>query len=91
MARIEVVMPKMGESIAEATVVEWFKKVGDVVAENEELMLLSTDKVDSEVPSPAAGVLVEIVAAAGATVPVETLIAIIETDVAAAQIGRAHV
>ena len=61
MARIEVVMPQMGESIAEGTIVKWHKKVGDKIKKDETLLEISTDKVDSEIPSPAAGVLAEIV------------------------------
>ncbi len=59
MARIEVVMPQMGESIAEGTIVKWHKKIGDPVKKDETLLEISTDKVDSEIPSPAAGVLAE--------------------------------
>jgi 2-oxoglutarate dehydrogenase E2 component (dihydrolipoamide succinyltransferase) len=60
MARIEVPMPQMGESIAEGTVSRWMKKVGDEVARDEALLEISTDKVDAEIPSPAAGTLAEI-------------------------------
>ncbi len=75
MARIEVIMPQMGESIAEGTVVKWHKKVGDRVKKDETLLEISTDKVDSEIPSPAAGVLAEIVVKEQETVPVKTVIA----------------
>ena len=61
MARVEVVMPQMGESIAEGTITKWYKKVGDPVKKDETLLEISTDKVDSEIPSPAAGILAEIV------------------------------
>ncbi|MGN6185708.1 MAG: 2-oxoglutarate dehydrogenase, E2 component, dihydrolipoamide succinyltransferase [Thermoanaerobaculia bacterium] len=71
----DVVMPQMGESIAEGTVSKWLKKVGDKVERDEPLLEISTDKVDAEIPSPAAGVLVEIVAAEGATVPVNAVVA----------------
>jgi len=84
MARVEVVMPKMGESIMEGTVIEWAKKVGDSVEVDETLLEIATDKVDSEVPSPEAGVLIEILAEEGETIEVGAPIAIIETDVAAA-------
>lgn len=77
--RIEVVMPQMGESVVEATVIEWTKKVGDSVEEDETLLEISTDKVDSEVPSPAAGTLIEIFAEADETIEVGQKIAIIAT------------
>ena len=78
-------MPQMGESIAEGTIVRWHKKAGDTVRKDETLLEISTDKVDSEIPSPAAGVLVEIVTPENTTVPVRTVIAYLETDAAAAQ------
>jgi 2-oxoglutarate dehydrogenase E2 component (dihydrolipoamide succinyltransferase) len=78
-------MPKMGESIMEGTVIEWTKKVGDTVELDETLLEIATDKVDSEVPSPAAGVLVEINAEPNQTVEVGQVIAVIETDVASAK------
>lgn len=77
--RIEVVMPQMGESVVEATVIEWSKSVGDSVEEDETLLEISTDKVDSEVPSPAAGTLIEIRAAADETIEVGQVIAVIST------------
>ena len=79
MARIEVVMPQMGESIAEGTIVKWHKKIGDRVAKDETLLEISTDKVDSEIPSPEAGVLATIVVAEQTTVVVGTVIAYLET------------
>ena len=85
MARVDVVMPKMGESIMEGTVIEWTKKVGDTVELDETLLEIATDKVDSEVPSPAAGVLVEIKAEPNQTVEVGQVIAVIETDVSSAK------
>lgn len=88
MARVDVVMPKMGESIMEGTVIEWTKKVGDTVELDETLLEIATDKVDSEVPSPAAGVLVEIKAEPNETVEVGQVIAVIETDAAQAGIGK---
>ncbi len=84
MARIEVPMPQMGESIAEGTVSVWLKKVGDKVERDEPIMEIATDKVDAEIPSPAAGILVEVVVKEGETVEVGTVVAFIETDVAAA-------
>jgi 2-oxoglutarate dehydrogenase E2 component (dihydrolipoamide succinyltransferase) len=80
MARIEVIMPQMGESITEGTIVKWHKKVGDAVRKDETLLEISTDKVDSEIPSPAAGILAEIVTPENGTVPVRTVIAYIETE-----------
>ena len=73
----EVVMPQMGESIAEGTIVRWIKKVGDKVERDEPLFEISTDKVDAEIPSPAAGVLTEILAKEGETVPVDSVVAVI--------------
>jgi 2-oxoglutarate dehydrogenase E2 component (dihydrolipoamide succinyltransferase) len=80
MARIEVIMPQMGESITEGTVVRWLKKVGELVRKDETLLEISTDKVDSEIPSPAAGILAEIVTPENGTVPVRTVIAYLETE-----------
>lgn len=85
MARIEVVMPQMGESITEGTIVKWHKKIGDMVKKDETLLEISTDKVDSEIPSPAAGVLAEIVVAEQQTIAVRTVIAYLETDPNVAQ------
>jgi pyruvate dehydrogenase E2 component (dihydrolipoamide acetyltransferase) len=72
-----VVMPQMGESIAEGTIVRWIKRVGDRVDRDEPLFEISTDKVDAEIPAPAAGVLTEIRAQEGETVPVDTVVAVI--------------
>src|SRR3989442_3610447 len=80
MARIDVLMPQMGESIAEGTVSKWLKKLGDAVKRDEPLFEISTDKVDAEIPAPSAGTLVEIKVQEGQTVPVQTLVAVIETD-----------
>jgi pyruvate dehydrogenase E2 component (dihydrolipoamide acetyltransferase) len=73
----EVVMPQMGESIAEGTIVRWIKKVGDKVERDEPLFEISTDKVDAEIPAPAAGVLTEIRHSEGETVPVNAVVAVI--------------
>jgi pyruvate dehydrogenase E2 component (dihydrolipoamide acetyltransferase) len=73
----EVTMPQMGESIAEGTIVRWIKKVGDKVDRDEPLFEISTDKVDAEIPSPAAGVLSEIKVKEGETVPVNSVVAVI--------------
>ena len=70
-------MPQMGESIAEGTIVRWIKKVGDVVDRDEPLFEISTDKVDAEIPSPAAGVLMDIAVKEGETVPVNSVVATI--------------
>ena len=80
----KVIMPQMGESIAEGTITKWLKKVGDKVERDEPLFEISTDKVDAEIPSPAAGVLVEILAAEGVTVEVNKEVAIIGEAGAAA-------
>src|SRR4249920_2559622 len=75
-----VVMPQMGESIAEGTIVRWIKKIGDPVDRDEPLFEISTDKVDAEIPSPAAGVLTDIRAKEGDTVPVNSVVAVIGGD-----------
>ena len=73
----DVVMPQMGESIAEGTIVRWIKKVGDTVDRDEPLFEISTDKVDAEIPSPAAGVVSEIRVKEGETVAINTIVAVI--------------
>ena len=73
----DVLMPQMGESIAEGTIVRWIKKVGDSVDRDEPLFEISTDKVDAEIPSPAAGVVLEIHVKEGETVPVNSVVALI--------------
>src|SRR5512143_4298434 len=80
MARIDVLMPQMGESIAEGTLSKWLKKLGDTVKRDEPLFEISTDKVDAEVPAPTAGTLVEIKVQEGQTVPVQTLVAVLDTE-----------
>ena len=79
-----VVMPQMGESIAEGTIVRWIKKVGDSVDRDEPLFEISTDKVDAEIPSPAAGVVSEIRVKEGETVPVNSVVAVIGSSATAA-------
>jgi len=74
-----VLMPQMGESIAEGTIVRWMKKVGEAVDRDEPLFEISTDKVDAEIPSPAAGVLTDIAVTEGQTVPVNSVVATIGT------------
>jgi pyruvate dehydrogenase E2 component (dihydrolipoamide acetyltransferase) len=73
----DVVMPQMGESIFEGTITKWLKAIGDTVQRDEPLFEISTDKVDAEIPSPAAGVLTEIKAEAGSTVQINTVVAVI--------------
>ena len=73
----EVVMPQMGESIAEGTITKWLVKVGEKVERDQPLFEISTDKVDAEIPSPAAGVLLEIRNQAGETVAVHSVVATI--------------
>src|SRR5207248_11085399 len=87
MSRIDVLMPQMGESIAEGTVSKWLKKVGEEVKRDEPLFEISTDKVDAEIPSPVAGVLAEIKVQEGHTVAVQTLVAVIETEKGAAAVS----
>jgi 2-oxoglutarate dehydrogenase E2 component (dihydrolipoamide succinyltransferase) len=70
-----VIMPQMGESIAEGTLTRWMKKIGDSVKRDEPLFEISTDKVDAEIPSPSAGVLLEILVPEGTTVPINTVVA----------------
>lgn len=77
---IDVVMPQMGESIAEGTIVKWIKKPGDKVERDEPLLEISTDKVDAEIPSPASGTLSEILAQEGATVAVNSVVARIAAE-----------
>jgi pyruvate/2-oxoglutarate dehydrogenase complex dihydrolipoamide acyltransferase (E2) component len=76
-------MPKMGESVQEGKIIRWVKRVGERVEQDETLLEISTDKVDTEIPAPASGVLAEILAPEGETVPVGTVIARIEVEVAA--------
>src|SRR6185436_5621449 len=76
----EVVMPQMGESIAEGTITKWLKNVGDHVERDEPLFEISTDKVDAEIPSPAAGTLTEIKHKEGETVEVNTVVAVLDGD-----------
>src|SRR5919204_5330620 len=77
MAESEVKMPQMGESIFEGTVTKWLKKKGDQVQRDEPLFEISTDKIDSEIPSPASGVLQDILVKEGQTVQINTVVAVI--------------
>src|SRR3954468_3320502 len=76
----EVVMPQMGESIAEGTITRWLKKVGERVERDEPLFEISTDKVDAEIPSPAAGILTEIKFKEGETVEVNKVVAVLNGE-----------
>lgn len=80
MARVELLMPKMGESIIEATILKWVKKVGDSVKADETILEIATDKVDSEIPSPTTGTIIEIMFPEDSVVAVGSVIAIISTD-----------
>src|SRR5271167_4116385 len=80
----DVIMPQMGESIFEGTITKWLKKAGDKIERDEPLFEISTDKVDAEIPSPAAGVLKEIKVNEGQTVPINTVVAVIDAAGAAA-------
>src|ERR1041384_4145713 len=81
MAQVELLMPKMGESIMEATILSWRKKPGDKIEQDESVLEVATDKVDTEVPSTHAGVLKEILAKDGDVVKVGAVIAVITSDV----------
>ena len=76
----DIIMPQMGESIVEGTITKWLKKPGDKVQRDEPLFEISTDKVDAEIPSPAAGVLQEIKVSEGTTVGVNTVVGTIAVD-----------
>ncbi len=80
MAQVELVMPKMGESIVEATILKWVKQVGDTVEEDETILEIATDKVDSEVPSPVSGVISEILFQENDVVEIGKVLAIISTE-----------
>src|SRR6266702_363423 len=81
---VDIVMPQMGESIFEGTITKWLKKPGDKVERDEPLFEISTDKVDAEIPSPSAGVLKEIKVGEGQTVPIQTIVGVIDAAGAAA-------
>jgi 2-oxoglutarate dehydrogenase E2 component (dihydrolipoamide succinyltransferase) len=80
MAELKVELPKMGESVAEATITTWLKSVGDKIEEDEPIVEIATDKVDSEVPSPCSGILKEALFSEGDVVQVGSIFAVIETD-----------
>jgi len=77
---VDVIMPKMGESLTEGTILEWYKKPGETISQDETLLEIGTDKVDSEIPSPIAGTVVEILADVNAVIEVGVVIARIDTD-----------
>src|SRR5437773_11450729 len=81
---VDIVMPQMGESIFEGTITKWLKKPGDKVERDEPLFEISTDKVDAEIPSPSAGVLREIKVGEGQTVPIQTIVGVIDAAGSAA-------
>ena len=80
MARVEVPMPQMGEAIAEGTVSQWWKQIGDTVERDEPILEISTDKVDAEIPAPSAGIVVEVLVMEGETVEVGTILALIDSE-----------
>ena len=84
MSIVEVKVPQLSESVAEATMLTWHKKVGDAVARDENLIDIETDKVVLELPAPAAGVLIKIIKGDGTTVVADEIIAVIDTDGVAA-------
>jgi len=90
MSKVDVIMPQMGESIAEGTLTRWLKQLGDTVDRDEDLFEISTDKVDADIPSPVAGTLVEILVQEGATVEVNTVVARIDTEGGAAATAEAQ-
>src|SRR5579864_8206136 len=82
---VEVQMPQMGESVVEGTIAKWLVKEGDTVTEDQPLVEISTDKVDTEIPSPSAGTIAKLVAEEGQTLPVGAVIAVIDNVAGAAQ------
>src|SRR5690606_13268830 len=80
MAQVELIMPKMGESIMEATILNWLKKPGDTIEQDESVLEVATDKVDTEVPSTHTGILKEILAQKGEVIKIGKPIAILTTD-----------
>src|SRR5512138_1558976 len=80
MADFNLVMPKLGESVQEATITKWMVKPGDTIEEDDVLLEIATDKVDSEIPSPVAGKVIKVLFAENALVPVGEVIAVINTE-----------
>ncbi len=91
MADFNLVMPKLGESVQEATIIRWIVKPGDVVQEDDALLEIATDKVDSEIPSPVAGKVLKLLFTENALVPVGEVIAIIDTEGKGEIVERASV
>ena len=91
MAKFELIMPKMGESITEATILKWLKKEGDAVKLDEAVLEIATDKVDSEVPSPVAGIIQKILFNEGDVVAVGKVVAVLETEAASSSITKPEV
>src|SRR5690349_23496743 len=89
MSKVDVVMPQLGESLTEGTIIKWHKKPGEKVKKDETLLEISTDKVDSEIPSPASGVVTKLLFEEQKTVAVRTVIAEIETDEKSAVVEEA--
>lgn len=89
MAKVEVVMPQLGESLTEGTIIKWHKKPGDKIKKDETLLEISTDKVDSEIPSPVSGIVTKLLFEEQKTVAVRTVIAEVETDASSAVIADA--
>ena len=87
MAKVELIMPKMGESIMEATILKWLKKPGDSVEMDETILEIATDKVDSEIPSPAKGIVSQLLFKENDVVPIGKVIAILDTEGSAAGTG----
>ena len=87
---VDVIMPQMGESIFEGTITKWLKKPGDKIERDEPLFEISTDKVDAEIPAPSAGVLKEIKVTEGQTVPIQTIVAVIDAAGAAPRLPQRH-
>src|SRR5438552_16914808 len=83
---VDVVVPQMGVSVSEGTITRWLKQVGDQIEADETIVEISTDKVDTEIPSPASGIVREILANEGDTVPVNTRIAVIASGDASAPV-----
>ena len=89
--QVEIIMPKMGESIFEGTIIRWTKRIGEKIEKDETILEITTDKVDSEIPSPVNGILTEILVGEQQTVPVGTVIAYIETDILAGGASTHHI
>ena len=87
---VDIVMPKMGESITEGTIIEWRKKVGDAIKMDEIILEIGTDKVDSEIPSSTDGVLIEIIGKPNDVMEVGAVIARVETDSKASVIAVSY-